>query len=230
MTEAVLPPSRNPADDDTLAGLLHVVLKKFLQDVDNMLPAKVINYNRTTNLAQVQPLINIVTTNNDQLARPQILSVPVVQIGGGGFMLNFPIKTGDLGFIKSNDRDISLFLQTAQQSVPNTGRFHSFSDAVFIPTVLLGYTIAASDSTNVVLQSLNGSIRLSMGTGVGITDNTSYSSAASAVLDVQSTTKAFKVPVMTRAQKNAISSPQAGYVVFDTTGGGLSVYNGSTWS
>jgi len=50
-----------------------------------------------------------------------------------------------------------------------------------------------------------------------------------AVLDVQSTTKAFKLPVMTTAQKNAIGN-SAGLVVFDSTLGMISSNNGSVWA
>ena len=69
-----------------------------------------------------------------------------------------------------------------------------------------------------------------MGTGTCITDETGYSQSASAILDLQSTTKAFKFPSMSTTQKNAISSPQAGFAVYDTTEGGISTYNGTSWS
>jgi hypothetical protein len=47
---------------------------------------------------------------------------------------------------------------------------------------------------------------------------------ASALLDVSSTTKGFLPPRMTTTQKNAISSPAAGLVVYDTTLNKLCVY------
>lgn len=52
---------------------------------------------------------------------------------------------------------------------------------------------------------------------------------ASAQLEVQSTTKAFYPPRMTTAQKNAIVSPQAGAVVYDSDLNILTIYNGTTW-
>jgi len=52
---------------------------------------------------------------------------------------------------------------------------------------------------------------------------------ASAILDAQSTTKGVRFPNMTTTQKNAISSPAAGLVVFDTTLSKLCVYSGSAW-
>ena len=55
------------------------------------------------------------------------------------------------------------------------------------------------------------------------------SPASSAILDVQSTTKGVRMPNMTTTQKNAISSPVAGLMVFDTTLAKLCVYSGSAW-
>jgi len=52
---------------------------------------------------------------------------------------------------------------------------------------------------------------------------------ASALLDVQSTTKGVRMPNMTTTQKNAIVTPAAGLMVFDTTLSKLSVYSGVAW-
>lgn len=53
--------------------------------------------------------------------------------------------------------------------------------------------------------------------------------SASAILDVQSTTKGFRLPNMTTTQKNAIASPVAGLMVFDTTLSKACVYSGAAW-
>jgi hypothetical protein len=53
--------------------------------------------------------------------------------------------------------------------------------------------------------------------------------SASAILDVQSTTKGVRMPNMTTTQKNAIASPAAGLMVFDTTLSKLCVYSGIAW-
>lgn len=157
------PPSINPTNMGSLTGVLGFVMMKFLQGVDDMLPAQIVSYDRTKNRAQVQPLIPIVTTDNIQISRAALQSVPVIQLGGGGFTLNFPLQPGDVGFIKANDRDISLFMQSLKASAPNTARKHSFEDAVFIPAVLAGYTIAGGDANNAVIQSLDGSVKISLG-------------------------------------------------------------------
>jgi hypothetical protein len=225
-----LAPSRNPTNNSSLAGVFDVVMQKFLQDLNDMLPAQIIAYDRASNLAQVQPLIDNVLTDGTIQSQSPVMSIPVVQIGGGGFMLNFPIKAGDLGWIKANDRDISLFKQSWGKTIPNTGLKHDFSSAIFIPSILTGFIIAASDSENVTLQNLAGTLRFSMGLGAAITNQIGYSQSPNAILDLQSTNKAFKFPAMTTSQKNAIPSPQAGFAVFDTNLGGVSVFNGSVWS
>ena len=156
------PPSYDPVDLDTITGMFRQVLDKFLQNVDDCLPARVISYDRETNRAQVQPLVKILTTDDVQVSRASIASVPVLVLGGGGYVLSFPLKANDLGWIKASDRDISLFLQGYKEAAPNTLRKHSFSDAVFIPDVMRGYTIDAEDDEAVVLQSLDGTARVSL--------------------------------------------------------------------
>jgi hypothetical protein len=59
------------------------------------------------------------------------------------------------------------------------------------------------------------------------TDNTSPD--PSAMLDIQSTDKGILIPRMTTAQRNLISAPAAGLLVFDTVAGGFWFYNGSEW-
>lgn len=52
---------------------------------------------------------------------------------------------------------------------------------------------------------------------------------ASAALQADSTTRGFLPPRMTTVQKNAISSPATGLVVYDTTLNKLCVYTGAAW-
>lgn len=156
------PPSADPANDGSLVGVFKTVLKKFLQTTDDMLPAQVIAFDRDTNFASVQPLIMMVSNAGDNVSRAQVASVPVFQIGAGNFVLNFPINPGDLGFIKANDRDTSIFMQSFRPSAPNTERLHSFEDAVFFPAILRDFVINGEDENNVVLQTTDGTQRIAI--------------------------------------------------------------------
>lgn len=229
------PPSRNPAQNDSLTGLLQLVLAKFLQNTDDMLPAEVIAYDAATNTAQVQPIIDMVTTSAQAIPRSQIPSVPVMQISGGGFLLRFPVNPGDLGWIKANDRDISLFKQSFAESVPNTQRKHTFEDGLFIPqSAWTLFTLAEEDAGNMVLQNADGSVKIALwsnlikilapaGVGIGGTPNSSL------VLDLQSTTQAFAPPRMTTTQRNAIPNPQEGFTIYNLTTHGLETYTNAGW-
>lgn len=53
--------------------------------------------------------------------------------------------------------------------------------------------------------------------------------SASAALTVTSTTQGLLLPRMTATQRDAIASPAAGLLVYNTTSGKLNFYNGSAW-
>lgn len=162
MAEQHANPSRDPANDASLVGMAKQVLDKFLQGVDDMLPARVVSYDRATNRAAVVPMVKVLTTDDQQVTRAQIASVPVMQFGGAGVALAFNLQPGDLGWIKANDRDVSLVLQAYRDNAPNTLRKHSFQDAVFIPDVMRGVEINGEDASHAVLQTLDGSVRVAV--------------------------------------------------------------------
>jgi len=156
-------PSLDPANNDTLAGLLNTYFTKSMQNVNGMLPATVISYDRDSNRVQVQLLIDIVGTDGSQYNRPELASIPVFVFGGGGLRLSFPLKAGSMGWVMANDRDISNFLQSYKQTAPNTARIKQFSDGVFFPDAMNGLdTIAGTDADNAVLQNDTGTVTISI--------------------------------------------------------------------
>lgn len=164
---SIVIPSHDPADAGSLAGTLRTVLRKYSQDLHGQLPALVISYDRVSNTAMVQPLVNTVNTAGKVVPRAQIAKVPVLALGGGGFCLTFPLKKGDVGWIEASDRDISLFMQSLQSSRPNTFRMHSFEDARFVPDAFRQYTFdTTDDSAAAVLQSYDGTVKITLAPGV----------------------------------------------------------------
>jgi len=79
---------------------------------------------------------------------------------------------------------------------------------------------ASGNGLDGLMQTSNGKINIGA-------FSASYN--ASALLEVSSTTKGFLPPRMTTTQKNAIATPAAGLMVFDTTLAKLCVYSGSAW-
>lgn len=86
-------------------------------------------------------------------------------------------------------------------------------------TLNIGTGGASGSTTSITIGSVLGTTAVGIGTAP----------IASAVLDIQSTTRGVRFPNMTTTQKNAVTSPAAGLVVFDTTLAKLCVYTGSAW-
>jgi hypothetical protein len=72
---------------------------------------------------------------------------------------------------------------------------------------------------------VNGTARVQSTLKVGAATATN----ASSVLDLESTTRGFLPPRMTSTQRDAIASPAAGLVIYNTTTNILNVYNGTMW-
>lgn len=89
--------------------------------------------------------------------------------------------------------------------------------ALTVPTALAFATGSTVNTTRAVITSAGLM-------GIGTT-----TPASCAIVDVTSTTLGFKFPVMTTTQKNAIGTPVAGLVIFDSTLAKLCVYSGSAW-
>lgn len=155
-------PSVDPADTESMSGLLRFVFKKLLQNTDDMLPAVVVSVTGR-DYATVQPLVMVQGTDGTLTRRPKYAKVPIATAGAGNYVMSFPVTAGDLGWIQANDRDISLFLQSGDFAAPNTERLHSFEDGVFWPDKARQWALASGDSAKAVWQSLDGSIKITLG-------------------------------------------------------------------
>lgn len=151
-------PNADSANNDSLAGGVDAFMAGWVRDnLDDMLPAVVVSYDPDKNRAALQPLVMIGTTDGSKKPRARIENVPVFRYGAGGFFQRFPVKAGDFGWIKANDRDISLVLQRGgQQDWPNTKRRHNFSDAMFYPDTIKDWVVSPADLEAMTLQSLDG--------------------------------------------------------------------------
>lgn len=144
-------------------------IRKYIRDyirenLDDMLPAKVLDYDPNTNRATVQPLISIQDINGNKIPRAPISNIPVYRAGGGGMFISFPLKPNDFGWLKASDRDYSLMLQSEKTESPNTERFHSFSDGMFFPDTLSGWANNVSGD-DLSIRNKAGTTNLSMTSG-----------------------------------------------------------------
>ena len=157
----------SPADNDSMAGLLQYSMQEYMKTIQSVLPAKVINYNASTNRVSVQLLINILTTSGEQIPNTQLASIPVMLLGGGGYCISFNLQQGDLGWVIATDRDMSIFLQNYTASAPGVNTIKNFSSSFFIPDQMQN---AATSNPGIAISNAEGSIKITLGSdGVEIT-------------------------------------------------------------
>lgn len=157
-------PNSDAANEGSLTGGIDAAIESyFLNKFEGMLPATVVSYDDATNRAVIKPLVMVGTTDGGKLSRAAIANIPVYRFGGGGFFMRFPIKPGDLGWLKANDRDVSLVFQRGGgEDWPNTTRKHSFSDAMFFPDTFKEWVINGANVDAAVWQSMGGDVSIAM--------------------------------------------------------------------
>ena len=149
--------NRTPEESDFLSDLSKAIIKKILRDLEIQLPCVVTEVSSDRQTVSVKPLIKRRLDSGEQVSRAEISGITVAALGAGGLVLSMPVKVGDKGWIESSDRDISLYLQSLDESDANTQRKLKFSDGRFIPDVFKNYSVSTEDSDAVVIQTLNGS-------------------------------------------------------------------------
>jgi hypothetical protein len=150
----------------SMGGAFGFIFKKLMQNTDGMLPCKVIaaTTDGKRDYVKVQPLVQMVGTGGTKMDRAQIAKVPCLAMGAGNWVMSFPSKPDDLGWIIASDRDISLYLQANATAPPNTARIHSFEDGLFVPDKARQWTLAGADADKAVWQSLDGTTKVTLGT------------------------------------------------------------------
>lgn len=166
-------PSHNPADENTLDGLNNVLIDKISMGIQNVIPAIVQSYDKVTNRAIVKPAITGVASQGQKISKEPYIDIPVLNLSGGGFVISFPIKQGDIGWLVACDRNISIFKQNLEESAPNDYRKHKFEDGFFIPDKINN---TPTKDNSLIIQNSAGTVSIELTeTGVnisGITDVT----------------------------------------------------------
>lgn len=124
---------------------------------------------------------------------------------------------GATTFASSSGNNNAGVLLTIQGSL-GTGNAQPGSINFDLGTITASGSTQQTASTKMTIYGLYGNV------GIGTT-----TPVASAKLELTSTTQGFLVPRMTTTQKNAISSPSKGLMIFDTTLVKMCLYNGASW-
>jgi len=162
----------------------------------------------------------------DQLTFGSAGTLRMTLTSGGNLLIN---TTTDAGFKLDVNGTARV---SGALSVTNSGIGMNYDTGV---GVLLGaVTNAPGGGWKVSLIDNGNNIYGAFGSSSSILSDRSGAGRAaltgtSAVLELQSTTRGFLPPRMTTTQKNAIATPAAGLVVYDTTLGKLCVRGAAAW-
>lgn len=155
-------PHQNPADTGSLLGMAKTLLDTIKSNTDGMLPVKVIKHDRAKRRVTVEHLIDVILTDDHTIPRGTQSEVQTLVLGGGGFVIDFYLPPGSLGWLIAADRDLSIFKQSYKSERPNTLRKKSFNDSLFVPDVMTGYDVAEEDQQAMVIQSMDGLTKISL--------------------------------------------------------------------
>ena len=121
----------------TQAEILVAAIRAELRDVHVCLPGKVTRYDAAKQQADIQPLLKVARTDEDE-ARivedlPVITNVPVVFPGAGGYRITFPVAKGDTGVLLFSEASLDTWLAQGGSVDSKDDRRLSLADGIFLP-------------------------------------------------------------------------------------------------
>lgn len=144
----------------------------------------------------------------------------------GNYALNRGVGVGNSaigyqsGYWNTGDRNIFVGLYA--------GLYETGSDKLYISSQLYGDE--ATGRAGSLIYGIQNATTLSQQLQFNASVGLFALPVASAVMDLNSTTKGFLAPRMTTAQKNAIAAPATGLLVFDTDLAAFYFYDGAAWT
>jgi hypothetical protein len=125
----------------TLEQLIRSAIDVRLAQVRVCLPGQVVNYDPTTQTAEIQPTIDSAIATGDGVLTEKLSSIPGVPVcfaAGGGFAVMVPLQPGDPGTLIFNDFSLDVWRLSTPAVPPTTfppqdTRVHDLSAAEFWP-------------------------------------------------------------------------------------------------
>jgi hypothetical protein len=126
--------------------------------------------------------------------------------------------------------DLTVGSSTQKINLGQFGSIQSLTAAnVFLKFESNGIVLSSQNFVQLKTSGVVSGAAIIANAGMIVGRGDEVSMNASAKLQVDSTTRGLLPPRMTTTQKNAIATPAAGLIVYDTTLNVLTYYNGTTW-
>jgi len=146
-----------------LGSALNQALDNRLKSLHTACPGIVVSFNSDVQTAVVQPTIQMVMVNGNQVNLPLCLDVPVHVLQGGVFAMTMPVTAGDECLLVFSERCIDGWFSGGSTAPPADYRMHDYSDGfAFVgfssnPKKVSGYS---ADSAQLRLKDGSASITL----------------------------------------------------------------------
>lgn len=117
-------------------GLLPLFLRfgQFLKtNFSCCLPVKVVEFNRSTHKIKVQPLPKALSARTGESVVRQPFLCTALLPKANGFLIDFPIRAGDTGWIIASDVATLNVKNTRDVVIPEATLTHSYSNGFFVP-------------------------------------------------------------------------------------------------
>lgn len=121
---------------DTRAQLLQDVLDRRLGEVHVSMPGRIVSYDASTQLAEVECLLNptLMTAEGEEtIVIGVITNVPIEFPSGGGYFMSFPLAAGDPVKLTFHDYSLDVWMQRGGVVDVKDLRSHHQSDASAYP-------------------------------------------------------------------------------------------------
>lgn len=170
---------RDEAAADEPEVMLNTAIEAHALRTHTSLPGIIVSYDSAKQTAKVQPAIQTIFRETGPVAIEPLVDVPVHFPRGGGFVLTFPVASGDECLLVFSERAIDFWWQNGGVQLPVEYRLHDLSDAFAyvgfssLPNIPVGMSttaveLRAVDGTSKVALAQDGSVTVISKAGANV--------------------------------------------------------------